>query len=154
MMFGMSAGPPHHPKPPEDGPELQLHPHRRRTTDGRERRLVCLFLRRYVIWFARRRPITPIRPALELLTEVTGTRCRESRHPLCADQRLHCWVTAVISDSGAAQALRLSLGCRLRLWQVLLRSELRTRSDTSDALATIEGVWRRLTRVPADLPAT
>jgi hypothetical protein len=35
-----------------------------------ERRFVCLFLRRYVIRCARRRRIAPIRPALELLTEV------------------------------------------------------------------------------------
>jgi hypothetical protein len=44
-----------------------MHPQRANAIDKRERWLVMLFLRRYIIWCARRQRITAIRPALKLI---------------------------------------------------------------------------------------
>jgi hypothetical protein len=76
MMFSTPAGPPRYKPTPMDGPELRLHAQRTNAIDGMERRLVCLFLGRYVIWCARRRDIGRLRDTVDLLTEIAGTRVR------------------------------------------------------------------------------
>jgi hypothetical protein len=70
-MFSTPAGPLRYKPTPTDGPELHVHPQRSRAIDATERWLVCLFLRRYVIWCARRRQIDRARNSLT-------TRCRLS----------------------------------------------------------------------------
>ena len=60
---------------PNDGPELRVHAHR--TPPGispAERALVCVFLRRYVIWCAKARHFDRLRNALDLLTEIASSR--------------------------------------------------------------------------------
>ena len=62
---------------PLNGPELQVHPQRQR--EGlipAERLLVLAFLRRYIVWHARRRDIEGVRDAIGLLLELAGARTR------------------------------------------------------------------------------
>ena len=72
----MSLAYPARPKrsePPFDGPELHVHAHR--TPPGilpAERALMCIFLRRYVIWCAKARRFDRLRNALDLMIEVAG----------------------------------------------------------------------------------
>lgn len=66
-------GPPRFRPTPPDGPELHVHAHRAApgiTAD--ERALVCIFLRRYVIWCARARRFDRLRNAVDLLLEVAA----------------------------------------------------------------------------------
>jgi len=66
-------GPPRHRRPSHAGCELVVHPQRAlRGVTVDERRLVCLFLKRYVVWCARARRIDRIRNAVELLAEVAA----------------------------------------------------------------------------------
>ena len=74
MMFSTPTGPPRCKPTPLDGPVLQIHPHRRGTIDATERRFVRLFLRRYVVWCARRERVSQAQSALALLLEVAGPR--------------------------------------------------------------------------------
>jgi hypothetical protein len=56
---------------PLDGPDLRVHPQRQPDGLSRgERALVLVFLRRYVVWRARRRDIEGVRDALALLLEL------------------------------------------------------------------------------------
>jgi len=58
---------------PANGPELHVHAHR--APPGilpAERALVCIFLRRYVIWCARARRFDRLRNAIDLLIEVAA----------------------------------------------------------------------------------
>jgi hypothetical protein len=75
-MFSTPAGPARFKPTPTEGPDLHVHPQRSRAIDPIERRLVVLFLQRYIIWCARRRQIDCVQNALDLLTEVAGTRVR------------------------------------------------------------------------------
>ena len=69
-MFSTPSGPPRFRPTPTDGTELHLHPQRSRAIDSTERWLVCVFLRRYVIWCARRRDIDRARNSLDLMVEL------------------------------------------------------------------------------------
>ncbi len=71
-MYAPQPGPPRFKPTPTDGPELHVHPQRTHTIDAIERRFVCIFLRRYVIWCARRGRVDEIRTALDLLIEDRG----------------------------------------------------------------------------------
>ena len=66
-------GPPTYRPPILDGPELHIHPHRTPlgVTPG-ERALVCIFLRRYVVWCAKVRRFDHLRNATDLLIEVAA----------------------------------------------------------------------------------
>jgi hypothetical protein len=75
----VSAMPIAHPGPPKfrptppDGPELQVHAQRAPPgITACERALVCIFLRRYVIWCAKARRFDRLRNSLDLLVEVAG----------------------------------------------------------------------------------
>jgi hypothetical protein len=72
MMFSTPTGPPRYKATPIDGPQLRLHPQQAKAIDPMKRRLVCLFLKRYVVWCARRREIGRLRGALDLLTDVAA----------------------------------------------------------------------------------
>jgi hypothetical protein len=64
-------GPPQRRRPSNDAGELVVHPQRAaRGITAAERRLVCVFLKRYVVWCARTRRVDPLRNAVELLEEV------------------------------------------------------------------------------------
>jgi hypothetical protein len=62
---------------PLDGPDLQVHPQRHKDgVSATERLLVLAFLRRYIVWQARRRDIARVRDAMGLLLELTGAPIR------------------------------------------------------------------------------
>ncbi|HKU86546.1 MAG TPA: hypothetical protein VJV77_09420 [Casimicrobiaceae bacterium] len=64
-------GPPQRRRPSNDGSELFVHPQRvSRGISAAERRLVCVFLKRYVVWCAKARRVERVRNAVELLAEV------------------------------------------------------------------------------------
>lgn len=64
-------GPPKYQPPRLNGSELHVHPHRkRRGMKPGELALVCLFLRRYVVWCAKAQRIERARNAIDLLLEV------------------------------------------------------------------------------------
>ena len=63
-------GPPKYRPTPTDGPDLLVHPQRAGALSGSERRLVCVFLQRYLVWCARTRRIDPLRDATGLLIEI------------------------------------------------------------------------------------
>jgi hypothetical protein len=70
---------PEHPGPPKfiptpaNGPEPHVHAHRAPSgVTADERTLVCIFLRRYVIWCAKARHFDRLRNALDLLIELAG----------------------------------------------------------------------------------
>ena len=67
-------GPPQHRPTPTNGRELHVYAHR--TSPGiapAERVLVCLFLRRYVVWCAKARRVDRLRNAVDLLIEVAAS---------------------------------------------------------------------------------
>ena len=73
MPIAYPAAPKFRPTP-TDGRELRVHAHR--VPPGislAERALVCVFLRRYVIWCAKARHFDRLRNATDLLTEMAGT---------------------------------------------------------------------------------
>ncbi|MDQ2916586.1 MAG: hypothetical protein M3R40_05400 [Pseudomonadota bacterium] len=66
-------GPPKYRPPIFDGRELHVHPHRSPSdVTSAERALVCLFLKRYVLWCARAWRCDRLRNALDLLNEVAA----------------------------------------------------------------------------------
>jgi hypothetical protein len=66
-------GPPQPRRPSHDGGELAVHPQRAlRGITAAERRLVCMFLKRYVVWCARTRRVDRLRNAVDLLVELAA----------------------------------------------------------------------------------
>jgi len=66
-------GPPRYRPPKYNGRELHVHAHT--TPPGitaAERTLVCVFLRRYVVWCAKARRVDRLRNAVDLLIEVAA----------------------------------------------------------------------------------
>jgi hypothetical protein len=62
-------------RPSDDGGELVVHPQRAlRGISAAERRLVCMFLERYVVWCARARHVDRVRNAVDLLVELAAAR--------------------------------------------------------------------------------
>jgi len=68
-----------HPGPPRYRPPTynwrELHVHAHRTPPGitaAERTLVCVFLRRYLVWCAKARRVDRLRNAVDLLIEVAA----------------------------------------------------------------------------------
>ena len=62
---------------PLEGWELHVHPQRSKGgISERERLLILAFLRRYIVWLARRRDIAGVRDAMGLLLELTGAPIR------------------------------------------------------------------------------
>jgi len=62
---------------PLDGRELHVHPQRSNGgISARGRLLVLAFLRRYIVWLARRRDIAGVRDAMGLLLELTDAPIR------------------------------------------------------------------------------
>lgn len=74
-MHPAHPGPPEYRAPVYDGRELHVHAYR--TAPGitpAERMLVCVFLRRYVIWCAKARHFDRLRNGADLLIEVAASR--------------------------------------------------------------------------------
>jgi hypothetical protein len=67
-------GPPRRRRPLNDGGELFVHPQRAPGgITAAERRLVCVFLKRYVVWCAKARRVERLRNAVELLAELAAS---------------------------------------------------------------------------------
>jgi hypothetical protein len=68
-------GPPQRGRPSNDGDDLSVHPQRAlRGVTAAERRLVCMFLKRYVVWCAKTRRVDRLRNAVDLLVELAAAR--------------------------------------------------------------------------------
>jgi hypothetical protein len=73
-MHAAHPGPPKSRPPVYDGTELHVHPHRAVGITRGERKLVCVFLRRYIVWCAKARRFDRLRNAMDLLVEVAACR--------------------------------------------------------------------------------
>jgi hypothetical protein len=73
-------GPPQRRYPSHVGRELVVHPQRApQGVTADERRLVCVFLKRYVVWCAKARRVDRLSNAVELLVEVAAGSSPQAR---------------------------------------------------------------------------